>query len=648
MSARAYRHFQKFIFILVAVLGLATTSSHAAEVIKRFHSYISILPNGDLKVTETIKVVSEGDQIKRGFYRDFPTLIDDGAGRKKRVMFDVLEVKRDGRTEPWVKVKGANATRLYIGDKNVFLDRGLYTYQITYLTDRQLRFFDSHDELYWNVNGTEWEFPVDQVTATVDLPQGVRALEVFVFTGKFGSKEKFALGTISDLGRRVNFLTTQKLKAREGLTIGIKMPKGSFESASGSKGLTWFWRDYWIEICALLLLFIVVTYYGVLWWRIGRDPKRGVVIPRWNVPMEMSPALVSYIEEKGFGSSAWKALTAALLNLAVKGYIVLEDLDNEPIITQTKREIYKELPVGEASIISSLADSGSSSFAIKRSNGISVKSMYSRFKIAMEREHRNVYYRHNWIPILFGFFISIAGTVLLFKTGDIDEVMTLVGILLIPSGVVSVFLLSFIGRILHKYGTPMARTVSVSLLVGLGFIALAIGIISLPDLIVQPILMICFLGVVMANVLFFFLLGAPTQLGTEKMDILDGLRTYLQFAEKDRLNLAGAPSMSPKHFETLLPYAVALGVEKPWSRAFNTWLVSAAAGAAVGIRQYSPDWYRGVFDGGKIDDTFGSISDSLESSFTAALPTPKSSSSGFSSSGGFSGGGGGGGGGGGW
>ena len=132
------------------------------------------------------------------------------------------------------------------------------------------------------------------------------------------------------------------------------------------------------------------------------------------------------------------------------------------------------------------------------------------------------------------------------------------------------------------------------------------------------------------------------------MDGIEGLRTYVTLAEKDRLNLQGAPAMSPQHFETVLPYAVALGLEKPWSKAFEAWLATAAGAAAAA--SYNPGWYRGGnFSGRNIGSSMGSVADSISSSMTNAAPAPSSSGSGFSGGGGGgSGGGGGGGGGGGW
>jgi uncharacterized membrane protein len=141
-------------------------------------------------------------------------------------------------------------------------------------------------------------------------------------------------------------------------------------------------------------------------------------------------------------------------------------------------------------------------------------------------------------------------------------------------------------------------------------------------------------------------MSAPTQLGRKLMDGIEGLKIYLTLAEQDRMNTAGAPTMSPQHFEKLLPYAVALGLEKPWSSSFETWLATAATGAAAA--SYQPSWYQGDYGG--FGDRIGGFSSSMASTIASTIPAPPSTSSSSSSgfSGGSSGGGGGGGGGGGW
>ncbi len=43
------------------------------ERILSFDSHIDIMADGDVVVTETIRVVADGKKIRRGIYRDFPT-----------------------------------------------------------------------------------------------------------------------------------------------------------------------------------------------------------------------------------------------------------------------------------------------------------------------------------------------------------------------------------------------------------------------------------------------------------------------------------------------------------------------------------------------------------------------------------------------
>jgi uncharacterized membrane protein YgcG len=149
------------------------------------------------------------------------------------------------------------------------------------------------------------------------------------------------------------------------------------------------------------------------------------------------------------------------------------------------------------------------------------------------------------------------------------------------------------------------------------------------------------------NGVFVYLMKAPTALGRPVMDQLEGFRMYLETAEKDRLNMQ-APELTTERFEALLPYAVALDVEKPWSEAFAAALQRAHPNDPDPLGNYHPGWHTGS---GWSSSTFAnSVSSTVaatSSALAAAIPA-SSGSSGFSSGGGGSGGGGGGGGGGGW
>ena len=150
------------LFFSICTVALATE-----EKINEYRSEIIVNQDGSLQVSETIRVTAAGNKIKRGIYRDFPTRYQKNAFLQFEVPFKVISVKRDGKPEPYHTEQQDNGVRVYIGRKNVRLKPGEYTYEIRYETNFQLGHFDDHDELYWNVTGNGWIFPIERVMATV-------------------------------------------------------------------------------------------------------------------------------------------------------------------------------------------------------------------------------------------------------------------------------------------------------------------------------------------------------------------------------------------------------------------------------------------------------------------------------------------------
>lgn len=645
-------HFRKFAFCLVlACAALVFTPlawANAAETIKSFHARIEIAKNGDLTVTESITVNAEGREIQRGIFRDFPRSFVDDDGRARRVGFSVISVKRDGRDEPYHTSIHNDDSRVYIGDEDVFLDKGLYTYELTYKTDRQIRFFASHDEIYWNVTGNRWAFPIEQASAEVILPGTERFEATDYFTGFAGDTDKNASATFEDNGKKARFATTAPLEKYQGLTIVASMAKGAINPPDESQVFWWFMRDFGHVLVALATFGVVLLYYVIAWFRVGRDPDGGTIVPRWDLPDGLSPALVSYIDRKGLAGKSRQALSAAILNLAVKEYLVIDEDDGTPALRAKANRDSARLPVGEAAILNALPNS--KRFDLNKSNGSAVRNLDSAFCKAMETEHRKTYYEHNTWLVICGLVLSVLGllaTAFFTVTGIFIILIMAISALVVCSMMLPSF---FIGRAalrssnltLKILGVILVGLLSAFVLTGVGWVILSV--VGNLDPLRHLAFVAAFVGIVGVNALFYFLIGAPTRLGAELTSAIEGLRIYLTLVEKDRMNLRGAPKMSPTHFETLLPFAVALGVERHWSESFEAWLASADAARAGGSR-YNPAWSRHDFGTGGIGDRFGSFGASMSSSLASAMPA-SSSSSGFSS--GSSGGGGGGGGGGGW
>jgi len=634
---------------LLLVLWMAC-GAQAEEVIRGYHADITVLPDATIEVTETITVNAEGNDIKRGIFRDFPLYAVDQNGFLRQVDFDLISVERDGQPEDHHTESVTGGIRIYTGSAEVFLEPGEFTYAITYRTGRQIRYFDDHDELYWNVTGNGWMFPIEQASASVTLPDGAVPTRTAVYTGPMGSTAQNAREMPGSDG--LEFQTTRPLGPGEGLTIVLGFDKGLVAAPSAEDGFWWFLRDNLNLIIALGGLIVVSLYYLRSWFAVGRDPARGVVVPRWDAPDGISPALVNYIENKGFSGGGWTALSASALDLAVKGYVELDDLDAGITIRRTKKPVDGRLESGQALLIREIPSAGDE-LVIDKENGKRVQSVGSAFRQAIEKEHRDKYYKGNAGYIGFGIGLSVVIILALFIFGSLDE--DVYAMMLVPT-FFAIFFGSFtvgLVKMFQRGRSLFTKIISILALAFIGFVALStmgLMLISMWMDLEQthqiPVLL-AFGGILLVNFLFLFLMGAPTPLGRKLMDGIEGLRIYLTLAERDRMNMAGAPTMSPSHFEKLLPYAVALGVEKPWSRTFEAWLATAAAGAASAA--YAPAWYHGNNPGG-FGGRIGGFSSSMASTIASTIPAPPPSSSSSSSgfSGGSSGGGGGGGGGGGW
>jgi len=303
---------------LLLALLVAAVPAAAQERVLDFHSDIRIGADGGLHVTERIEVLVEGREIKRGILRDFPTDYRDRTGARVRVPFQVVAVSRNGATEMWSVSSMRNGERIRIGNAAVLLPRGRHVYEITYRTSRQLGFFKEHDELYWNVNGNGWTFPMDRVSAEVRLPRQVPAslLKVEAYTGNQGEQGRNYAAEARDGG--AFFQTTRGLMAQQGLTIVVMFPKGIVREPGLLERAEWWIGDNKSVLPGAGGLVLLLAF---LWWRwnlVGRDPRAGPAFPRYDAPQGMGPAGVRYVDKMGFDD---RCFASGLLGLGARGYL---------------------------------------------------------------------------------------------------------------------------------------------------------------------------------------------------------------------------------------------------------------------------------------------------------------------------------------
>jgi uncharacterized membrane protein YgcG len=655
-----YRSWVAWLCMLAACA--LSSSAGAQEVIRSFDSVVQVAKDGTLTVTETIAVTAEDRAIRRGIYRDFPLTFRDAAGRTHEVTFSLKSVTRDGRPEPHFTERQHNAIRIYAGEKSVILRPGNYTYVITYETGRQIRWFDGKPELNWNVTGNFWNFPIFTATYELQLPDGVKPVRWIAFTGRLGARGTSWHGDVQRNGA-LHVETTRRLAPREGLTVVAEIPQGAVAPPDAATELWYTLLDYRRWIIGTLGFGLVLIYYGAAWRAAGRDPKRGVIIPLFHPPQGISPALANYIHNWGFSREKWRAFTAAALSLAVRGVLQFDDRADSLTLKVTGKRPeggFSSLPPGERAILT-WVDSRGGSAAINRQNGTKVAEVGTKFTKSIESENKNKFFRRNLGYLLAGVALTAGVVAAIAIFGGLqDKDLSILFVTAFGGVWLGLFLLPILTSLFGAVSSHSLIRITMTVIV-LGIFASIAGNFvrtlfhgefsrvwptMMSVVMDNPFPFALVASFAALNGLFLYLMRAPTALGRPVMDQLDGFKLYLETAEADRLNLQ-APEITAERFEALLPYAVALDVEKPWSNAFAKALARAHPGESDPMSYYTPGWRTGGgWSSSDFSSSVASTVSSASSAFASAVPA-SSSSSGFSGGGG-SGGGGGGGGGGGW
>ncbi len=633
--------------ILAALAVLAPVSAKAEERILRYISDVLVEQNGRIEVTETIRVRSEGQEIKRGIYRDFPTRYADRQGRRRRVGFEVIVVERDGRPEPYSIESIDNGERVRIGEADVLLQPGEHEYVVRYRTTRQIGFFPQFDELYWNAVGTSWPFPVDVAEVRIRLPQEAPFGNRAFYTGPQGSTTDDAR-VVSERPGEIVFRTTAPLGPREGLTVAVAWPKGVVEPPQPRSKTSLWLQDNVPPATAALGLLAIAAYYFHAWRKVGRGPASGPVVPIFSPPDNLSPAGVRYVSELGGYDN--RTFAAALVGLGVRGKLRLVEGDKgwftKPKTTIVKTGDAADLERPERELMGKLFQSQDEVLLDDENH-----KTFSAAKTAHQNALKNAYEgklfirNHLWslagIVFLMGaVWVTAAATIATDpELPDRGEGLLAAATALLAAAAAYGCLrltdrLRSLARLLAWIGAVVLA--AAALLLGVATVALAAGNERILPLLVP------FLAIPLIMSAFWWM-AAPTRDGRKLMDRIAGFRHYLSVAEEERLQTMHPPEKTPQLFERYLPHAIALEVENDWAARFTRVLAAAAtAGQAQTL-----SWYSGRSSPwNDVDGFVDRVGSSLSSNVSSASTAPGSSSG--SGGGGSSGGGGGGGGGGGW
>jgi hypothetical protein len=295
---------RRIVAIILLALFAALPANARTLVFKHFDSQIQVRADGTIDVTEVMEAQFTGSW--HGIYRSIPVEYTNPEGLNYTLLLDQLsatdsegqklklEQNREGR---YIKFKiyvpaAEDATR---------------TILLHYRVLDALRFFQDHDELYWNVTGNEWENPIELVTAHIELPAGVSGLHAVAYTGVTGSRADNV----------VDIRSTRRLGYRQGLTAVVGFDKGFVHPPSGFMKFTRFLQSNSPLLIPVIAFFVMLW----LWWTRGRDPQREAISVQYEPPDKLTPGECGTLVDN---EAAMRDITATLVDLAVKGYLVIE------------------------------------------------------------------------------------------------------------------------------------------------------------------------------------------------------------------------------------------------------------------------------------------------------------------------------------
>ncbi|MBI4090055.1 MAG: DUF2207 domain-containing protein [Candidatus Kerfeldbacteria bacterium] len=495
--------------VFVAVWLAASPAAQAAEwSITSFQAEIEINRDASIAVHETVAVNFFVN--KHGIFREIPFRYPAESGSTVSVPIDIQRVALDGAPVPYETSRSGNQLSVKIGDPDRTIT-GTHQYEVFYTAEAAVNFFDDHDELYWNVTGTDWDVPLTSVAAVVHLPPGATAesVQATCYTGPLGSDERnCSIGVEPPL---INLSAAEPLTAVVGWAPGVVIKPANYDelrSAAGQSSASNFFGQFglpWIVVGNLALPLVVALFLFFWWKRHGHDPQTEprTTVVQYDPPDKLTPGEIGVLFDERANP---RDIIAIMIDLAVRGYLSITEVKNDRFLglgTSTDYTLKRERPVAddaslqphERQMLKALFADGSS---------VDLSDLKGKFHTHMRDISEQLYQT----AVTKGYFVA--------HPDRARKKFLILGVMVLAGGLVVPFLF--------------------------------------PGFLITGVLMLIFSRV----------MPKRTPKGVKALRHTRGFKEYLEKAEKYRLQWQEREHI----FEQFLPYAMAFGVADQWSKAF--------------------------------------------------------------------------------
>ncbi len=630
---------------LMTAENLSTNPDYSgyAYLIDRYDIDVTVNENNTLDITESIDAYF--NILKHGIIRNIPLKNKivrlDGTTASNRAVVDNLRVNEIFSTS----VSGGNKV-IKIGDPDVTLT-GAKSYTINYTYQLSKDTGKEYDELYFNLIGDSWDTAISNVTFRVTMPKAFETEMIGLSKGQLGSTDSTGISYQVD-GTVITGNYEGILNPGEALTIRIQLPEGYFVNTGIMVDLMT------ILAIAFPILFVLITLF--LWVRFGKD-DHVVETVEFYPPEGFNSAELGYLYK---GSAETKDVISLLIYLANKGYLKISEVEEHSLFSKSKTfkltklkdydgdnenervfltglfSVPKALNLSDIVSLFKTKNQPRQESPKENRDEVMSEDLSNSFYITTNKILQNLNKKENKYTIFektsLGkglFFVGMLFAIYAFIT--IPPVVAYGGL---PSLLVGMLFpgIGFTVLFAMVFGKTKVAVKIFGLVWGLGFGGVPWATMVLPALLMAPLSLIAYaVGLVCVFIIVMFFKAMPkrTAYGNEILGKIKGFRTFLETAEKPKLERL--VMQDPSYFYNILPYAYVLDVSDKWIEQFET----------IGLQ--SPDWYDG-----STAFSVASFGTFMNSTMATASTAMSSGSSGGSSGGGSSGGGSGGGGGSSW
>ena len=509
--------------------------------IDNFQSILVVDKNSTTDVYETINC-DFGSTGKHGIYRFIP-LKNKTANKEIKIKIISItdnnepiayDINQNLNDNFFIKIGKPSVTyRSRYGSRTV--SNLLYhsnRFKIHYQVIGAVQWRNHQPNLAWNVTGNQWPVAIKNIKVILDLPKNIKIQSVSL-SSEIGINKLNHYKHIKSKDGNI-IVTTPLILPGQDFKIIANLPANSLNYNSNLVlELAWFF-DYWKLTITTVFLTVCTVY--IQWYLLGRDKyKLKPIAVDFRPPNNLTPAESGIIYDESFDG---QDLSATILDLAERGYLTIKKVpsnsifinsDFDLVFTKTKPQ-NETLKPFEKILLDNIFLDNSSNETLSAMSMRHNKSYLSDIKDFLYNDLTEKKYFPANPEAIRKYYYKIASNI-----GIITAIYTIFIFVFRPAFYISVTILQ-----------------------------------NLPIIIAGATL----------SLIFFLIAPYMPRRSKKGVEALRELLSFKRYIEKAEIKQIKAFALeNPQSFNRILPYAVALSLEKDWTKILNSFDIT------------KPQWY---------------------------------------------------------